>query len=139
MGDCDEIPALQTTRSDVIRLFAEPVTKEPVEIVLNRGDRMRRLHGDGMVEEQPTRLLAGQLTRAISIAPTGRLDLVGIRFHPWAAASFVGVSGAELRDRMLPLDALSRLDRAMARAQEVDDDIHDDPRRRRRWLARRGS
>jgi AraC-like DNA-binding protein len=88
----------------------EPVIPDGcVEVVLNCGDPFRRYHERGS-EVQPIRLLAGQLTRAVSIAPTGRVDLWGIRFHPWGAAPFLGVAGSDLCDRMLPLDAVSGVD-----------------------------
>jgi AraC-like DNA-binding protein len=85
-----------------------------VEVILNCADPFRR-HHDGGVEIQPSRLVAGQLTGAVTIAPTGVVDLWGIRFHPWGAAAFLGVPGSELRDRMLPLDAIPSVDALLAR------------------------
>src|SRR5262245_44881373 len=82
---------------------AEPVIPDGcVEVVLNFGDRFRR-HGPAGVELQPHRLVAGQLTHAVTIEPSGTVDLFGVRFHPWGAAVFLGVSSDELRDRMLEL------------------------------------
>jgi AraC-like DNA-binding protein len=100
----------------------EPVIPDGcVELVLNFGDPFRR-HQDHRSETQPVRLLAGQLTQAVNIAPTGVIDLWGIRFHPWGAATFLGVSGVDLRDRMLPLDVLGAVDVLLARAFDASSD-----------------
>lgn len=106
----------------------EPIVPDGcVEIVLNLGDPFIRHAADGHSHVQPRRLVAGQLTHAISIAASGRVDLWGIRFHPWAAASFLNLPGSELRDRMLTLDDASRpLDGALDR---VCDATTDDDRR----------
>jgi AraC-like DNA-binding protein len=93
----------------------EPVLPDGcVEVVINCGDPFRR-HDDSGAEIQPLELVAGQLTHAVSIAPTGIVDLWGIRFHPWGAAPFLGVSGTELRDRMLPLDVIGDVDPLLMR------------------------
>jgi AraC-like DNA-binding protein len=101
----------------------EPVLPDGCpEVVLNFGDRFRRHLGHGGVERQPRTLIAGQLTRAIAIEPEGRIDLLGIRFHPWGAAPFLRVSASELRDRMIGLSDLNWLDRALQRIGDADDD-----------------
>jgi AraC-like DNA-binding protein len=95
----------------------EPILPDGcVEIVLNVGDPFARHVGTAAAYRQPRRLLTGQLTTAIAIAPTGNVDLWGIRFEPWAAAAFLRVSGEEIRDRMLTIDDASpMLDRELAR------------------------
>src|SRR5215211_8266437 len=69
-----------------------------VELVLNLGDPFIRHTSGAAPYHQPLALVAGQISRAITIAPAGRIDLWGIRFHPWSAAAFLGTSGDELRD-----------------------------------------
>jgi AraC-like DNA-binding protein len=87
----------------------EPIVPDGcVELVLNLADPFIRHTGPVASHVQPLRLITGQITRAITIAPSGRTDLWGIRFQPWAAATFLGVDGAELRDRMISLDDASR-------------------------------
>ncbi len=87
----------------------EPIVPDGcVELVLNLADPFIRHTGPGASHIQPLRLITGQITRAVTIAPSGRSDLWGIRFHPWAAASFLGVHGAELRDSMISLDDVSQ-------------------------------
>ena len=83
----------------------EPVIPDGcVEIVLNLGDPFLRHRGPGQRQAQPLLLVAGQLTEAITIEPSGRVDLLGVRFHPWSAAAFLGVSARELQDEVLGLD-----------------------------------
>ena len=69
----------------------EPIVPDGcVELVLNLADPFIRHTAPGASHVQPLRLITGQITRAVTIAPSGRSDLWGIRFHPWAAASFLG-------------------------------------------------
>ena len=109
--------------------LAEPIVPDGcVEIVLNLADPFIRHTGDGGSHSQSLRLVTGQLSRAITIAPSGRIDLWGIRFHPWAAAAFLQVQGTELRDRMVTLSDASRpLDAALV---PVIDAATDQDRRR---------
>ena len=103
--------------------MAEPIVPDGcVELVLNVGDPFLRRAPDGS-HRQPRRLVAGQITRAITVGPSGRMDLWGIRFHPWSAAAFFGVSGDELRDRFLALDDTDgSLDRDLADLEALHDD-----------------
>jgi AraC-like DNA-binding protein len=78
------------------------------EIVVNVGDPFIRHGPEGSSERQPLRLIAGQITRALTLGPSGQIDIWGIRFHPWCAASFLGVSASELRDQVVSLDAVTR-------------------------------
>src|SRR6185295_4636353 len=78
------------------------------EIVVNVGDPFMRHAAGESSETQPLRLVAGQITRALTLEPSGRIDIWGIRFHPWCAASFLGVSASELRDNVVSLDAVTR-------------------------------
>jgi AraC-like DNA-binding protein len=124
-------PTLRMHIRCIWRLFGsetEPSPAEPiipdgcVEIVLNLGDRFVR-HVEGGSHLQPAHLIAGQITRAVTIGSSGRVDLWGIRFHPWSAAAFLGISGNELRDRFLALDdgPLS-LYRELGRLEDIDRD-----------------
>src|SRR5262245_50977110 len=101
---------------------AEPIIPDGcVELVLNLGDRFVRHVADERPHRQPARLVAGQITRAVHIEPSGRVDLWGIRFHPWSAAAFLGVSGEELRDRFLSVDeAIGSLDQSLGRLDELE-------------------
>lgn len=93
----------------------EPIIPDGcAELVLNVGDPFAERASDGSMSHQPRRLVAGQITRALAVAPSGHIDIWGIRFHPWSASAFLGVSGEELRDRVIPLDAIaSRIDRLL--------------------------
>ena len=83
---------------------AEPIIPDGcAELVLNLGDAFVR-HSLGGSHHQPLRLVAGQITRAVTVRPSGVIDLWGVRFHPWGAAPFLGFSGAELQDCLTSLD-----------------------------------
>ncbi len=76
-----------------------------VEIVFNVGDSMRE-HIDSVSRLQPHAMIVGQMLRPITVAPTGRIDLWGIRLQPWAVHHVLDVKARELRDLIVPLDLL---------------------------------
>jgi AraC-like DNA-binding protein len=87
-----------------------------VEIVVNLGRPMRRLHESGASELQPLRIAVGQTERHVTIAPTGAVDLLGIRFHPAGARPVLRHSTAELTGRIEALGAVApALDAALER------------------------
>jgi AraC-like DNA-binding protein len=94
---------------------AEPIIPDGcAELVLNRADAFIRQTREGS-HHQPARLVAGQITRAIAIAPSGRVDLWGVRFQPWGAAPWLGFAGVEMRDCLTSLDDLApTLDRELS-------------------------
>ena len=101
----------------------EPIIPDGcVEIVLNFGDLFVRHEPGGAVYRQPRRLVAGQTTGPVTVAPTGRVDLWGVRFHPWSGAAFLGLSAAELRERVEGLDASPAADRLLAPLGDEDSD-----------------
>ncbi len=73
------------------------------EIVVNRADRFRRLTAGGGSHEQARILLVGPLRRAIEIAPTGVVDLLGVRFEPGGLFALLGTPVHELADVDLAL------------------------------------
>lgn len=78
-----------------------------VEMVVNLGARFLRHGDDGSTETQPPTLLVGPTTRHISIAPSGEIRLVGIRFRPGGALPFLVVSPNEVRDVAPALDEVA--------------------------------
>jgi AraC-like DNA-binding protein len=69
-----------------------------VEIIINLGARFTRHDEFGRTERQPLELVVGPTTRHMSIAPTGAIRLVGVRFAPGGALPFLSVAPQELRD-----------------------------------------
>ncbi len=77
------------------------------ELVIHLGDTFERLYPDGRIERQASVLLAGQLTSHVTIRPTGRVAVVGVRFHPDGAAGLVDAPQHDLVGLTIDLDALS--------------------------------
>jgi len=100
---------------------AEPIIPDGcAEIVINVGEPFIRYMADGSWHRQPFRLVAGQITRALTLEPSGRIDIWGIRFHPWCAATFLGASASALRDNLVSLDSVARpLDDAFSAVGEA--------------------
>ena len=87
-----------------------------MELILNFGEPFERHRVDGsFVERQPLRLLVGPTTRPAVIVPTGRIDLFGVRLHPWGAARLLGVDPVALRDE---LPSIGEASRSLARSLE---------------------
>jgi AraC-like DNA-binding protein len=77
------------------------------EIILNFGDRFVQHQGDKR-KIQPLHFLVGQITSPMLISPTGRVELIGIRFHPGGTAPFFRVPLSELTNRYVELEVLSK-------------------------------
>jgi AraC-like DNA-binding protein len=69
-----------------------------VEMVINVGAHFTRHGADGTTETQPRALIVGPTTRHMTIAPTGEIRLVGVRFAPGGALPFLSVAPGEVRD-----------------------------------------
>lgn len=98
---------------------ADPVVPDGcVEIVFNLADPFVRQTERG-AERQPLALLAGQMTTAVTVRPTGRVDLVGIRLRPDRASAWIGAPGSELRDRLIGIDAAPGVGRHARRLHDA--------------------
>jgi AraC-like DNA-binding protein len=75
------------------------------ELIFNFADPFECLDG-GVVRPQPLSLLVGPSRRAMAIRPTGRVDLVGIRFRPEALSGWLRMRGGELVDASFMLGDL---------------------------------
>ena len=69
-----------------------------VEIIINLGARFTRHDESGRSEGQPLELVVGPTTRHMTIAPSGVIRLVGVRFAPGGAVPFLSVAPREVRD-----------------------------------------
>lgn len=85
----------------------EPVLPDGcVELIVHLGDPFT-IERDGRRELQPRALLAGPGTAPVRLAPTGRVDVIGVRLEGGAAAGLVDGSLAELTDRIPELGAVA--------------------------------
>lgn len=109
-----------TADADEASAAAAPILPDGrVELLLNTGDPIDR---DGDIREhQPPREIAGQMTTAVRIVPRGRMDIIGVRLHPWAARTFLRVPMHQLRDRMLPAADLPLAERLLCSAASLED------------------
>ncbi|NUO80670.1 helix-turn-helix transcriptional regulator [candidate division KSB1 bacterium] len=86
--------------------FANPAQEKILpdgctEIIFNLADRFQRFHADGTIEQQPRVLVVGQMRQHVTIAPTGSVQLFGIRFKPGGAFPFLRMPLHELTDQIL--------------------------------------
>ena len=77
-----------------------------VELILNFGAPFRELKEDGNEEQQPDLFAVGQMTQPMTIAPTGPVQLLGIRFHPGGTAPFFPIPMHQLTNQVVELDAI---------------------------------
>lgn len=93
-----------------------------VELILNLGARFREFDATGRSALQPACLVVGQMTCPVRVAPTGAVELLGIRFAPGGTLPFLPVAPGELTDRVTPLDAITTaLERELTEALETAD------------------
>lgn len=69
------------------------------ELVFNLADPVLQ-YGDDGEARQPAAMLVGEIRRAVTIEPSGDVDMVGVRLRLGAAESLFGESLPLLRDRM---------------------------------------
>src|SRR5687768_12279281 len=80
-----------------------------VEIVFHLADPFLHVPSTGTPAAQPAAMVVGPTTRPMRIAPTGAVDVVGIRFEPHGAPLGLGLPSGELVDRALPLADVAAL------------------------------
>lgn len=89
-----------------------------VELILNFGARFSQHTNDHRVL-QPRHFLVGQMTGPILISPTGRVELLGIRFHPGGTSAFLRMPMSEVTDQVAELGNLSsELERDLLRVSQ---------------------
>lgn len=87
-----------------------------VELILNFGAEFLQ-HVDDGPQLQPRNFLVGQMTGPIIISPTGRVELLGIRFHPGGTLPFLELPLHEITDQVVEMSSLSgKLERDLMRA-----------------------
>ena len=90
-----------------------------VELILNCGSPFQEIKENGKRIRQPAHFVVGQMTRPVLIAPTGAVELIGIRFHPGGTIPFLAQPQHELTNQIIELSAIdsafeSELVRALA-------------------------
>jgi AraC-like DNA-binding protein len=78
-----------------------------VELILNFGARFQEHKENAQKENQPLNYIVGQMTRPILIAPTGSVQLLGIRFHPGGTFPFFRIPMQQLTNQVVDLGALA--------------------------------
>jgi AraC-like DNA-binding protein len=79
-----------------------------VEMILNFGTEFHELLEDGHAVTQPMHFLVGQMTRPMFIAANGRVEIIGVRFHPGGTLPFFEVPMSELTNHVVELTTLCR-------------------------------
>jgi AraC-like DNA-binding protein len=78
-----------------------------VEVILNFASPFAQHTGD-ITHLQPRNFIVGQMTGPMLIAPTGPVQLIGIRFHPGGTAPFFRLPIHELTDQVVELASFAR-------------------------------
>jgi AraC-like DNA-binding protein len=74
------------------------------ELVVHRGDPFRQRHGTGATRVQPRRLIVGQMTGAVALAPGPRVESIGVRFTPAGLSPLCPFPQTQLADRLIAVD-----------------------------------
>ena len=108
---------------------AQPILPDGcMEVVYNLADPFRRTLADGRVVKQHGAIVVGPQTRHVTVEPSGHVDLVGVRFHPWSGGIISSEPLRELRNEtpdesivgtLLPRDMRDRLSATTVFAERV--------------------
>lgn len=79
-----------------------------MELIINLGEVFKEHRRGGETVSQPRYFFFGQLTRPLFVAPTGRVRLIGVRFHPGGAFPLLRAPMNQLTDTLVELDSLDR-------------------------------
>jgi len=92
---------------DASAIPAEPIPPDGrTELIVHGGDPFLEADGRGGWHAQARVLLAGQLTQAAVVRPTGSVRTVGARFLPHVMPALVGVPAGALTNRVIDLAAV---------------------------------
>ncbi|MEK7728203.1 MAG: helix-turn-helix transcriptional regulator [candidate division KSB1 bacterium] len=78
------------------------------EIVFNLADPFQRFHDNAQIERQPRAIFVGQMRQHITIAPTGKVQLFGIRFKPGGAYPFLQLPLSETVNQIIDAEVVRR-------------------------------
>jgi AraC-like DNA-binding protein len=93
------------------------------ELVVHLGDPFIRIDAGGMAVRQAPILFAGQLMGPLTLRPTGRVAIVGIRFCPYGAGALgIGPLGVLSGLTVDAADVSRPLARALERVRETTED-----------------
>jgi AraC-like DNA-binding protein len=103
---------------------AEPILPDGrPELILHFGDPFERVDERGTARQAAV-LYAGQVTSPLLLRPTGRVAVIGVRFHPHGAAALLSHPQHELAGLTLGVDAIcAPLGRALIAVEESADDL----------------
>lgn len=77
-----------------------------IEVIFQFGDRFEQHNDGGRARRQPLELIAGQMDAPLLIRPTGRVEIIGIRFRPAGAFPCFRIPANELTGSILPLQSV---------------------------------
>ena len=100
-----------------------------VELILNCGGAFQEIKENGERISQPPHFVVGQMTQPIWIAPSGAVELIGVRFHPGGTIPFLDQPLHELTNRIIELGGIdsaleSELVRALASSLDLTSRIN---------------
>jgi AraC-like DNA-binding protein len=72
-----------------------------VEMVFNLAAPFMRHYQQGRTELQPASLIVGQMGNSVVVQPTGRVEILGVRFHPHGFYRFIRQAIDEFTDKIL--------------------------------------
>jgi AraC-like DNA-binding protein len=115
----DEFPPAPAIREHVRCLWrfeaeAHEAAREPerivpdgrCEVVVHFGDPFVESGADGRERMQPSALFAGQLSRPLWLRATGRAGVIGVRFQPAGARSFLALALDSVTDCRVALESI---------------------------------
>jgi AraC-like DNA-binding protein len=76
------------------------------EIVINLAEPFQQQNSDGSTERQPLAFVVGQMRRYLLIEPTGKAQIMGLRFWPGGVYPFLAFPQDQIADQVVALDSI---------------------------------
>lgn len=106
---------LESSKEPIAALPQRLLPDGCVELILNFGDLFCEHREAGQSSLQPERFVVGQMTRPVLVSPTGRVQILGIRFAPGGTLPFFPCPPDKLTNTITPLaDVAAAIDRELS-------------------------
>jgi AraC-like DNA-binding protein len=94
---------LETTNGDTTSRTERVLADSSVEIIFHFDNPVSRFNSNGILVQEPTKLLIGQTIKPYTILSTEKTSMLGIKFHNHTAKHFFDISISEIRDKHFDL------------------------------------
>jgi AraC-like DNA-binding protein len=94
---------IETSEGEIKSNSERVLADSSLEIIFHFSNPVLRLNNNGLLEQEPTKLLIGQTVKPYTIVSTEKTSMLGIKFHSHTAKFFFDISISEMKDKHFDL------------------------------------